>query len=528
MATGSGRISRKSRWLAVAVLATAARVGAQDMAEVRVQSRPYAARSTLHVETELVTLDVVVRDGHGRAAGGLQRSNFRIFDEGKEREIVAFSVDAASSATVDGAPGAGAASASPAGASTAAAAGVRPRFVALFFDDVDTQDGPYTGTLNRAQAAGARYVKDALQPGVRIGIFTASGTQTQEFTADAARLIDTIKALRPHPRISEKGLLSCPRISPYLAYAITQDHDGSAIRAVQAEAGLNECPVSRGIIVSTAEETWRRVKEISTDTLNAIGRAVDHLGQMPGDRTFLLASTGFVGGTLQEQRDHIVDHARRAGVVIHALDAKGLYGEALPGMRPGDPGGRIAQLAFYMKFETLALQDRMLMLNQPMADLAQRTGGAFFHNNNDLNAGFHQLGIAPELTYRLAFRPEDVAADGRYHALKVKLVGAGSHPVTTRPGYFAPSAQAAVETLRSKLDREVAATGTVADFPMEVATQQSASAAGKNAVSVAAHIDIAHLRFAKQNDRQLQRITFVSALVDARGNIVAARKARWT
>jgi hypothetical protein len=58
-----------------------------------------------------------------------------------------------------------------------------PRFLALFFDDVDTQDGPNIGNLRQTQAAAAKFVKDALQPGISIGIFTASGTQTLEFAA---------------------------------------------------------------------------------------------------------------------------------------------------------------------------------------------------------------------------------------------------------------------------------------------------------------------------------------------------------
>jgi hypothetical protein len=66
----------------------------------------------------------------------------------------------------------------------------------------------------------------------------------------------------------------------------------------------------------------------------------------------------------------------------------------------------------------------------------------FIHNNNDLNAGFHELGIAPGVTYRLAFKPEDVVPDGRFHAVKVKVNGTGSQSVTALPGHFAPSKQA--------------------------------------------------------------------------------------
>jgi hypothetical protein len=136
-----------------------------------------------------------------------------------------------------------------------------------------------------------------------------------------------------------------------------------------------------------------------------------------------------------------------------------------------------------------------------------------------LNAGFHELGMAPEVTYRLAFKPENVTADGSFHAVKVKLAGTSSHLVTALPGYFAPSKQAP-DVLRAKLEREVALTDSITEFPMDVALQQAA----QNTLLVNTHVDIARLRFLKQNDRQMQTITFVTALLDSQGKIVAAKE----
>jgi hypothetical protein len=65
--------------------------------EIRVSSRAYAAASpySIRVETKLVELNVAVRDWKGRAIAGLKREDFRIYDEGKEREIAAFSEQSA-------------------------------------------------------------------------------------------------------------------------------------------------------------------------------------------------------------------------------------------------------------------------------------------------------------------------------------------------------------------------------------------------------------------------------------------------
>ncbi len=117
---------------------------------------------------------------------------------------------------------------------------------------------------------------------------------------------------------------------------IAYEKDLSVIRAVQFDASQKDCTASQSEIIAQADETWRQVNGITIDTLNAIGRVVVHLGTMPGRRELLLASSGFLAGPNQELKDKIIDRALRSDVVINALDAKGIYGEALPGVRPQD------------------------------------------------------------------------------------------------------------------------------------------------------------------------------------------------
>jgi hypothetical protein len=47
-------------------------------------------------------------------------------------------------------------------------------------------------------------------------------------------------------------------------------------------------------------------------------------------------------------------------------------------------------------------------------------GGLFFHNNNDLDLGFRELGVVPEVAYLLGLSPEE-APNGKNHSLKVRL-----------------------------------------------------------------------------------------------------------
>ncbi len=514
------------------VILSAQQAAAPD--EIRVSSRPYVVASpySIRVETKLVELNVAVRDGNGRAVRGLKRESFQLFDEGKEREIAAFSEEViAGSATVAGSEPAGAPAAAPAAAPPKAAEpAVQMRFVALVIDDVNAKDYAAAGDLKRTQTAAAKFLVEALRPGTKIGIFTISGKTTQDFTDDRAKLTAAIAALKPHQRLSEIGLQHCPRVTPYRAYQIAHLNDRETVRMIVQETapaplGYN-CVADPQQVIIQAEDTWRRMREIALDTLASIDGVVDHVGKMAGARVLVMASSGFFGETLEQQQQAIIDHAIRSGVVINALDSKGIYSEAPPGQRPTDPDPGYGQPISrqWEIMETKSVSDRVNAVNTGMADLAHGTGGEFIHNSNDLHSGFLRVGAPPEVTYRMSFNPNGVAADGSYHKLTVKLAHAGNYQVSARPGYFAPTGNAAAGDPKTKLDREVAGSSTLADVPADLSIQVAPPSGDQRSVSIAIRIDVAKLQFAEQDGRRKQLIAFVSALLDERGNVVAAKE----
>ncbi len=481
--------------------------------EVHVSSHPYVPQYTVHVDTKVVEVAAVVRDSHDRVVSGLTKEDFRLLDDGKPREIEHFVADHAPQ-DASKTPRA------PASVGKIAVVAAQTRFLAVFIDDVNSTDAALANGLRLTQTAAKKFVAGAFNGDVRIGLFTASGQQNVEFTTDEAKLIEAISAVRAHVKMREDGLTKCPRITPYLAFRISSEHDQASIRAVIFDAAQHSCSMPPSVILAQADETWRIVQEMSTDTLNAVGRVVVHLESMPGRRELLLASSGFLAAPQEELKNKIIDRALRAGVVINALDAKGIYSEAQPGVRPQDGGftetlsGSTAGANAWIRYETTEMPVRLQALSEPMGTLAAGTGGVFFHNNNDLNAGFRELGNAPEVIYRMTFRPEG-AVDGSYHKLKI-VVNGKNHSVQARPGYFV---QASEESLQTKIDREILAEDTKQEIPVQIAVEQS----GAN-VSVVLHVDISKLRFVQQDDRRVQHILFTTALVDAQGKIAAAKE----
>jgi VWFA-related protein len=74
-----------------------------------------------------------------------------------------------------------------------------------------------------------------------------------------------------------------------------------------------------------------------------------------------------------------------------------------------------------------------------MGELADGTGGTFYHNSNDLEAGFRTLISGADYTYLLAFSTANTKR-GAHHSLKVKVNEAGL-TVQARRGYSTPGSE---------------------------------------------------------------------------------------
>jgi VWFA-related protein len=164
------------------------------------------------------------------------------------------------------------------------------------------------------------------------------------------------------------------------------------------------------------------------------------MASLPGQRTLILISPGFLTVVPEAMTDksRILDLAAHSNVTISALDARGLYTTALDA---SEQGPRTAS-ALMNADEFQRHSDSMSLNEDVMAELADGTGGTFFHNSNDLDAGLQKLAAAPEYVYLLELSLENVKPDGTWHRLKVKLNQDGLK-LQARRGYFAPAPQKA-------------------------------------------------------------------------------------
>jgi hypothetical protein len=261
---------------------------------------------------------------------------------------------------------------------------------------------------------------------------------------------------------------------------------------------------------------------MSLDTLNSLHAAVDFLADRPGERVLVLASSGFLAGTLEDKVDSILSDALHAGIVINSLDAKGL----LTYTETEDRNDGANQAVYRAE----SSGQSMMTLTAAMADFAVGTGGRFFHNRNDLNAGYYSLAAAPETEYLLGFVPGKEEFKAKFHKLKVTVSAPGKLNVQARPGYFAPTKefqeQARQPTPEEKIDAEVRGSDERSDFPLSVSERPAIASKGGRELSVQTRVDIQKLPFELQKDRHVDLLTFVVALFDSQGKMVAGKEAQ--
>jgi VWFA-related protein len=494
--------------------------------EFRARSGPYVPPpppNTLRTEVKLVEVPVVVRDGKGRAIAGLKQSDFQVFDLGKEQVITTFSVENLPPAAAPAARAPEASSAQPAAARPAPPAEAQhPRFIALCLDNLST---PFAD-LRYTKTAAEKFVRTGLAPGDRVAVVTTAWSQpTITFTDEVPKLVESIEKVTPQQRFSDESS-QCPRITGYQAYLITNHLDPDTLEGVaQEDMGCKRIGHDQAVqeVTSLANMIWEHSLSNSRNALYSIEGVVNSLGKLPGRRMLLLASSGFLSGNLEYALDELTTKALHAEVVINALDSKGLYtltpGRPIdaPPVRSRSPRTQIAEASIQSRQESAK--------DDGMAVLALGTGGAFYHNSNDLDKGFHELGTIPDVVYVLGFSPSDAKPDGRYHALKVKLAAGRHYSLQSRMGYTAPSKTPPVEQRQpSKLDTEAMATDTLAEVPVSLSWAPGQPENGNPTLTAVVHLDVKRLKFDTSADRRALKLKFIMAVLNASGAFIAGRQ----
>ncbi len=480
---------------------------------------------TFQTRVNLVTVQVVVRDSNGNVVSNLTKNDFHLTDRGKPQVISKFAVQKAG-ALRDVTPVEEKANPFDSPAADAKPKPVAPianHFTVYLFDDLHLK----FGDLAQVRQAAVKHFEETMRETDRVAIFTTSGQTTLDFTDDREQIRTTLNKIRPviPPGLSQT---ECPQMTYYQADLLVNKQDQQAIQVATDDAmacmGTTD-PHMISAAQSMAQSTATRIISwgdySSRLALGTLKNVVRRLSTMPGERSLVLVSPGFlVTDSNHFEITEAIEQATRAKVIINSLDARGLAVYGLPDASTQVLNANGQDIAIKGMYERTSA----MLEGDILGELADATSGAWFHDNNDYKAGFLKVAATPEIIYILGFSPENLKLDGAYHKLKVTLSSPKGFALQARRGYYAPKQLAdPSEQTKEEVKEAVFSRDQLSDVPLTLSSRFFKISDTEATLDVLARVDIRRLPFRRESDRNCDNVTIVAALFDRNGNYITAQ-----
>ena len=370
---------------------------------------------TFRVQTDLVLVNVTVRDKSGNIVRGLKPEDFTILEDNKPQKVVSFDVeiiDAVANQDVTQTkplvnPATDAAN-TP-GATTAASGSANQfkdrRLIVLFFD----LSAMEPDEIDRAVTAADHYVDTQMAPADLVSIVSLGSALlvNQDFTADHDLLKKQLNAFGT----------------------------GSGQGFEEGTTGTTEGTPDSGQPF-TADDTEYNIfnTDRRLEALRSVAAKLSHLQQK---KSLIYFSSGMDRTGIENQSElrAAINAAVRSNLAIYTMDLRGL--QALV-------AGGEAQNASMRGTSAYSGQSMISALNsnfttqESLVTLASDTGGRAFLDSNDFTQVFKGVQQDTSTYYLLGYHSNNAAKDGRYRRIAVK-VNVPNVKVDFRRGYYAPA-----------------------------------------------------------------------------------------
>jgi VWFA-related protein len=524
---------------------TRAQESKTDARAARQQSTTAYEDEVVRITSNLVQVDVTVRDKDGRPVTDLRAEDFEVLEDGRPQQITNLSyvaLDAARASASDAARPTGAAhsaNASQTGAAVVAppppSARLRPeqvrRTVALVVDDL----GLSFESIASARTSLRKFVDEQMQPGDLVAVVrTSAGVGAlQQFTSDKRLLYAAIERVRWYPpgrggtgafAAIEKDLVGESNNTAATIRANTTDR---ATYTGMTAAGTMNLPDQSTSILDlrdTNDLTDRYREELfASGTLGALNFVVRGLKELPGRKSVVLYSDSIPvfrkdgrSERVLETLRRLADVANRASVVIYSVDARGLQSLALTATDNTSAMTRSSQIR-------AAVAERganYFESQNGLSYLAEQTGGLFIHNTNDVAEGVRLALEDQKGYYLIGYRPEDATFDQqtgarRFHQLSVRVKRPGLR-VRTRNGFYGFTEEEAARPLRTtraaQLQGAINSPFSSGALPLRMTSLFADDAQTGSFMRSLVHLDARALTFDKQPDGSYRSTIDVLAL----------------
>jgi len=440
----------------------------------------------LKMNGELVLTNVVVRDAKsGELIRGLKQSDFNVYENGKQQHIDTFDFENIEMATpLHEATVSGLASGSGSGKAVVVA---RPedlrnhRLIVMFFDLTSMQPED----LDRSVEAAQEVLRTKMQPADLVALVSLGDTLKvdQDFTADKNALINEV--------------------------GVYNGTEGEGF-ATGAAANTNQAEDTTGYTPDESE-----YNDLNTDrelfALRAVAKSLEKINEK---KSLLYFSGGITRDGIENQASlrAAVNAAVRANLAIYSVDTRGLeaigpLGDASTGSLRGN-GARNGG----------AIQNNMnanFASQEVMATLSSDTGGKAFFDSNDFAPAFAQVQRDTSAYYAVGFRSSNMARDGKYRKLTIKVNRPGAK-LEYRPGYYAPAdfQHSAREDREQELTEQLTSDLPATDIALYMDAMYFRIDEGRYNVPVSLIVPGAQIPFVKGGDKDKATMDIIGMVID--------------
>jgi len=492
-------------------------VPAQD----RKQSKSTDDDDVIKVTSNLVSLDVIVKDKKGKAVLDLKPEDFSVTENGVPQKIQFFdstlsTIETAQITKADD-------SSQPTKADDSSQPTARPRnglprnIIALLLDGQSTE----LANLKHVREGIVKYIRERISDNDSVALFSISGglQLRQPFTQDKAKLIAAVESAYDSSTVSKTS--EAREISQNIS-ALRDSIAGGATGPIAATPGggaAGSAAAQTMIAQRMLEEYIQLRSALSTQqtrpVLAALAAIAEGLRSIPGKKTLVMFSEGFVATeALDWQVQSTIDIANRANVAIYIIDSGGLTGGAPTSgaLVAGSPLGAISAAtdmehrrragAGESVFD-ISRQEGLNRQQDLLYRISEDTGGRFLKNTNDIAGGLERIDAEIRSRYTLAYRSTDQNFDGTFRKVKIE-VRRPDTSVLARPGYYAipPSQIVPFSPDDRKLLANFANMQAHPELPLSMELNSFRSTEDNYVVPLSFEISPSALRFERKGDQQ--------------------------
>jgi VWFA-related protein len=443
---------------------------------------------TLHSESDVVLVNVTVRDKSGKFIPGLKPENFTILEDSKPQKIVSFDVE-----NVDAVPAlnvaqakalsdAGTGATSPAATAQVASQFKDRRLIVLFFD----LSAMEPDEIDHAVASAEHYLDAQMAPADLVSIVSLGSSLlvNQDFTTDRTLLKKQLDAFSTGAGQGfEEGTTSTTEGTPDTGQPFTADDTEYNIF-----------------------NTDRR--------LEALRSVAEKLAYVQQKKSLIYFSSGMDRTGIENQSElrAAVNAAVRSNMAIYTMDMRGLQALVAGGEAQN---ASLRGVSAYSGQSTLNALNSNFTTQETLVTLASDTGGRAFLDSNDFSKIFTGVQQDTSTYYVLGYHSTNTARDGRYRRIAVKSSLPGAK-IDYRRGYYAPAdyQHATQDDKERQLEEELASELPATDLPLYLGIAYFRLEGNKFFVPISLVVPGSQIPFVRSSDRDKATLDVIGMVLD--------------